>query len=275
MAKINTTGNKQKLAVAIRDAYKVEALEQRILLSADPVFGSLQAMLQRDDDGAAELDPQVIQVIEQLQQEQKQSGGYYQRSAPADLEWQLSAENKPSSASQFRVTSIPAAAQPANDEVFITLVDSATPLGSLAAYQAESNEDDSAPADHEFHLLLNGEQWVANLDAGSFVIGADQTFSGSGVVAGDVRVEGLLSPGYSPGVLAVEGNLDKNSNTKTLLELGGTSPGTGDDFHDQINVTGTASLAGTLDIELWKDFIPEVGDEFVVLNYGSVQGQFD
>jgi hypothetical protein len=53
------------------------------------------------------------------------------------------------------------------------------------------------------------------------------------------------------------------------VELGGTEPGFGDANHDQINDTATILLFGspTLEILPWSNFVPEVGDEFVVMTW--------
>ena len=57
----------------------------------------------------------------------------------------------------------------------------------------------------------------------------------------------------------------------TQIELAGRTPG--DDF-DTVEVAGDLSLGGTLSIELIDGFEPEVGDEFVVMTYGSADGKF-
>ena len=73
----------------------------------------------------------------------------------------------------------------------------------------------------------------------------------------------------------VVGDFTQAADADLLIELGGTDAGTGDDFHDQLNVDGQANLAGSLIVELWDDFTPEAGDEFVIATYDSVVGSFD
>ena len=47
-----------------------------------------------------------------------------------------------------------------------------------------------------------------------------------------------------------------------VLAVGGTAPGT---EHDQIQITGTATLDGTLDVTLTGGFEPLVGDGFEMM----------
>ena len=83
-----------------------------------------------------------------------------------------------------------------------------------------------------------------------------------------------FGPGNSPGIFSVVGHtIDQ---IRLLIEIGGLSPGSGTDGgYDQINVTGLASLGGTLEIQLINGFIPTIGDTFQILNYESVSGQFN
>ncbi|MGN6097224.1 MAG: autotransporter outer membrane beta-barrel domain-containing protein [Bosea sp. (in: a-proteobacteria)] len=66
------------------------------------------------------------------------------------------------------------------------------------------------------------------------------TLSGSGTILGATTVSGgTLSPGNSPGTLTINGNLTMDSASTYKAEVQGP-------IADRINVTGTASLAGTL-----------------------------
>ena len=80
----------------------------------------------------------------------------------------------------------------------------------------------------------------------------------------NVLVEGTFAPGLSPGVvtgrnIALAGRVQ--------IELGGTSPGTGDSFHDQIHDLGSLQITGTASLEVlpWNGFQPDIGDEFDIL----------
>ncbi len=84
----------------------------------------------------------------------------------------------------------------------------------------------------------------------------------------------IYSPGHSPGIETFD-TFSKTSADTVLIEIGGTSPGAGNNNHDQIQVTGKATLAGTLHIDLWNNFTPQIGQTFTILTYGSVEGDFD
>ncbi|HUU09386.1 MAG TPA: PEP-CTERM sorting domain-containing protein, partial [Phycisphaerae bacterium] len=79
---------------------------------------------------------------------------------------------------------------------------------------------------------------------------------------------GTFAPGESP---AVTNGTNQGFGGKVQVELGGTGPGFGDANHDQINDTATILLVGspTLEILPWNNFVPGVGDEFVVMTWAA------
>jgi hypothetical protein len=112
---------------------------------------------------------------------------------------------------------------------------------------------------------------VGSVDLRALVVGSGATLAGSGVIEAPTLVEGTLAPGYSPGLISYESGLTLTDATRTVIELGGTAPATVADagsgaFHDRINVSGLATLNGTLDLELVNGFTPKAGDEFVVFS---------
>ncbi len=56
-----------------------------------------------------------------------------------------------------------------------------------------------------------------------------------------------------------------------VLDVGGTAPGSG---HDQLLVSGTASVAGTLILNLLPGYEPEVGDSFDLIVADAIAGSF-
>ena len=106
-----------------------------------------------------------------------------------------------------------------------------------------------------------------------------QTLSGNGVVVGDLLNRGTLSPGNSPGIVNITGDTVLDPAGSLVIQIGGLNAGPGspilDDGYDQFNVSGAATLGGTLQIELINDFVPQVGDSFSIMNYGSATGTFD
>jgi hypothetical protein len=98
-----------------------------------------------------------------------------------------------------------------------------------------------------------------------------ESLTGSGTIEGDVSVSGLCSPGNSPGAQNITGDLTLLPDSVLYIEIGGTEAGTG---YDQVNVSGTAFLDGTLSVSLSEGYVPEAGDRFAFLNYGSSSGDF-
>ena len=93
------------------------------------------------------------------------------------------------------------------------------------------------------------------------------TFTGTGTV----NFEGDLTPGNSPATVSFGGNMSLGPDSVLKIEIGGAAPGT---QYDQINVTGTLSLGGTLQVSFIKGFVPAAGQSFDLLNWGSLAGTF-
>lgn len=92
---------------------------------------------------------------------------------------------------------------------------------------------------------------------------------GKGTVIGNVIVAGTFAPGTSPGIVNINGNYTQ---TGTLqIELGGITPGTG---YDQVVVSGTANLGGTLDVRQFGAFVSPPSATFQVVRAGTVNGTF-
>lgn len=96
-----------------------------------------------------------------------------------------------------------------------------------------------------------------------------------GTVVGDLLLEGAtLAPGRRVGGATLVGSLTQNSGVLEI-EIGGSNLG---EF-DQLTITGTAAIAGTLNIRSTPDYsIPENRGEshvFEVLRAASITGMFD
>jgi len=130
-------------------------------------------------------------------------------------------------------------------------------------------------ADHTFSgdtsietgaLILNG-----SLQSSRVLVDPGATLAGSGFIAGDVLVGGVLNPGNSPGRLTIQGNLEFGPESQLVVEADGTGAG---EF-DQVVVMGSILLDGTLAIELGEGFIPVQGDTFDFLEAeGGIEGEF-
>jgi T5SS/PEP-CTERM-associated repeat protein len=95
--------------------------------------------------------------------------------------------------------------------------------------------------------------------------------SGSFTGTGTVNFEGDLSPGNSPAAVNFGGNLALGVAASLVMELAGTTPGSG---YDQVKVAGALALDGTLSVVL-AGLAPAAGQSFDVLDWGSISGTFD
>ena len=106
------------------------------------------------------------------------------------------------------------------------------------------------------------------------------SLTGNGTVTGNVTsTGGTIAPGLSPDILLITGDLILDSTSVVNIELEGTTPGPNPGGHDQIQVTGTASLDGTLNVTLPGAFTPGAADTFTIITcdvscLGGVTMQF-
>ncbi len=106
---------------------------------------------------------------------------------------------------------------------------------------------------------------------GLTTVAGGATLGGSGQVKGGLTSNGHVAPGTSAGTLTVVGNYLQNAGGSLDVELGGTAPG----LFDVLNVTGTATLEGDLNLSLINSFAPTPGSVFQMLNAASVVGTLD
>ena len=89
---------------------------------------------------------------------------------------------------------------------------------------------------------------------------------------GTVYFEGDLRPGNSPAAVLYEGDLVLGGAATLTLELGGLALGA---QYDHLNVGGTLTEDGTLDVVLYNNFAPHFGDTFDLFDAGALAGNFD
>jgi hypothetical protein len=89
---------------------------------------------------------------------------------------------------------------------------------------------------------------------------------GNGTVLGAVNNQASVAPGASPGTLTIDGNYVQGPSGSLGIQLGGTTAGT---QYDQLVVTGSVTLAGTLNVSVVNGFTPTVGNTFQILTFGS------
>lgn len=123
----------------------------------------------------------------------------------------------------------------------------------------------------------NGENAVIDLGDGTLNPGttlnlaSGDSLIGSGTLAANLVSSGTVSPGNSAGGITVQGDYTQSADGILDIELGGTTAGT---QYDQLTVTGTATMAGTLNVSLINGFEPQVGDSFSILPYSTRSGGF-
>ncbi len=127
-------------------------------------------------------------------------------------------------------------------------------------------------------VLVNG---AANLNMGSlFVNGLFTTngglavfqnafLGGSGIINGDVVNNGTVAPGNSPGSLTVNGDFTQTSVGTLQVEVGSAT------VFDQLLVSGSANLAGTLQVLNFGGNQFTYGQQVPFLQAGSISGEFD
>jgi hypothetical protein len=110
-------------------------------------------------------------------------------------------------------------------------------------------------------LTANGG---VNLEGGSL--------AGRGTISGSLFNSSQLDGRGTPGALAVTGDFTQSGNGVFDAEIGGTTPGTG---YDQLNVNGTANLAGTLNVSLINGFVPPSSvRSYQILTFATRTGDF-
>jgi RHS repeat-associated protein len=97
------------------------------------------------------------------------------------------------------------------------------------------------------------------------------TLSGTGMVTANVTNGGQVSPGSSPGLLTINGNYVQTSAGILNAEVGGSRPGVD---YDQLAITGTATLGGTLNVTLINGFGPTPMQVFQIVTFASSSGSF-
>ena len=108
--------------------------------------------------------------------------------------------------------------------------------------------------------------------AGSSLTFANGLVQGTGTIGQAVSATGAsISPGLSPGTLTVSGDATLGPDSFVVVEMAGDQPG---EF-DELVVTGTANLGGTVLIGYLDGYEPVAGDTFTLVTAGAINGTFD
>ncbi|MDZ4804869.1 MAG: FlgD immunoglobulin-like domain containing protein [Candidatus Eisenbacteria bacterium] len=101
----------------------------------------------------------------------------------------------------------------------------------------------------------------------------DGILIGTGDIEGKVTNHASLLLGYYDftGGLRIDGDYIQNEDGALYFDVAGTTALT---QFDQIEITGTASLDGGIQVVMVDNFVPAVGSEFAILKAASVSGTF-
>ncbi|MBK9185381.1 MAG: hypothetical protein IPM78_03365 [Moraxellaceae bacterium] len=131
---------------------------------------------------------------------------------------------------------------------------------------------------------VNGLLFVNGKLTSNITVGSSGKLGGSGNLVGTLNVNGILSPGNSPAILTVTGDVHQNTGSTLEIDIDGATAGTGAGHYDQVNASGTYNIAAsntTLDAKLRgitgsanNNFVPTLGQSFDVVKANSVVGTF-
>ena len=96
--------------------------------------------------------------------------------------------------------------------------------------------------------------------------------SGRGRFVGNIQFNADYSPGNSPGLGRIDGNLTLTESSTLTFEIEGTNRGS---QYDGIDVSGDSQLNGDLVIAVDDGFSPAEDDSFHVISTGFYSGDFD
>jgi hypothetical protein len=97
---------------------------------------------------------------------------------------------------------------------------------------------------------------------------------GFGTINGSVYNNGTIDVGYGGdplGAITINGNYNQGTTGTLKLRLQAAMAGS----YDSLTINGTATLAGNLVVVAAQGFNPAAGDQFTILSYRQVFGDFN
>jgi len=120
--------------------------------------------------------------------------------------------------------------------------------------------------DGDIHLIANNGKNVI----GNVYVGFDGALTGNGWIGGNVRNDGIVSPGNSPGTIVISGDYVQSPLGSYLVEIDANRA------HDRLLVGGQAFLGGNLVVRKDAAYKPYRNDRFrIVRAEGGRDGRFD
>ena len=160
-------------------------------------------------------------------------------------------------AATFDVSALGAAAQYQGFSAFNKVGDSAWTLTGTGSYAGDIHVNGGA-------LIVNGNI----TSVGNLVVNAGGTLGGNGTVGNTLLNGGILSPGNSIGTIAVQGSLVFTAASTYLVQVSSSAS-------DLTNVTGAATLAGTVQVALANGTL-RFNSPYTILSSATLNGsRFD
>jgi len=120
--------------------------------------------------------------------------------------------------------------------------------------------------------VLNGGALASTTSAILNLKGGKLT--GKGTITASVQNAALIDPGTTTpgeGLITIVGNYTQTSTGTLRADIKGTTAGA---TYDQLSISGTATLNGTLDIMTASGFTPTTSDQFIIVKATTLTGTF-
>jgi len=92
--------------------------------------------------------------------------------------------------------------------------------------------------------------------------------TGAGPIQANVTNAATVEPGDTGGTLTIQGNYTQTATGVLLIQIAGPSQ------YGQLAITGSATLAGTLQVSLSGGYVPAEGNSFQILTFADYTGGF-
>ena len=145
-------------------------------------------------------------------------------------------------------------------------------LSSFTGFERTRQDSGTLALSGDFttgQLILAGGRFIGRtgsvLNTSSILVNQGTTFGSAGTVNGDIIVQGILSPGSSPGTMTINGNVALSGSSATLFEMTPT-------ISDALIINGTLNIApgATLKIIGNRPLTPGVTYELITTTSGIV-----
>ncbi len=268
--------------------YEVEALEPRILLSADGVGHRPEAL--SSDAAPSALCAEMVQT-DSFFPTAASSETPFTSEAGLGLDSLFDSLETPSAAAvaeEVQPEEQPDVAPPAAEETAATseptpaqraeaIIDEpAQPVAAAATFswaeQLTTSLHSAQGPPQDANVTQLTRDAVIDLHGGTLNLGHQDVLKGTGVLLGTVTGNGFLRPGNSPGHTIVT-NYAPGPGMVTEIEIEGPGQGTG---YDWLDITNAATLDGTLQILFTpkNGYVPTLGDSFDVVTWATRSGEF-